>query len=402
MPIPPPGQAPLSERPHRNHGLFSDHYLDHTLPGRADWRLFGESDEVIAARSRVQAILAAYSPSANEAQTETGLIMPLLDAIGHTVEVQASLVTPGTAKKPDYVFYHDHAALMANKGKKLTEDLLAGRAYAVGDAKYWDRPLDISKVSGDLLTNVNPASQIEFYIRYSGVPWGILTNGRLWRLYHRDSAKHLDRYYEADLPALLADPQPDRFLYFYAFFSRHAFESWDLGVEVLLRGSNEYAREIGDSLKAQVFEALRHLAQGFLDYKPNRLQTDPATLKAVYDGSLIILYRLLFVLYAEARDLLPVHANHHYRETYSLDAIKHEIQRGKHLLAGSGLLWARLSALFDAIDVGSPELDVPTYNGGLFDAARHPFVAACTVGDHHLQLAIDMLARVAGRFVDYR
>ncbi len=406
MPIPfptaPPAQAPLPERPHRNHGLFSDHYLDHTLSERADWRLFGASDEVIAARSRVEAILAAYSPSANEAQTEIGLIKPVLDALGHTVEVQASLVTPGTAKKPDYVFYRDQSALETNKGKRLTEELLAGRAFAVGDAKYWDRPLDVAKVSGDLLTNVNPASQIEFYMRYSGVPWGILTNGRLWRLYHKDSAKHLDRYYEVDLPALLADPDPGQFLYFYAFFSRHGFESWDLGVEMLLRGSNEYAREIGDSLKAQVFEALRHLAQGFLDYRPNQLQPDPATLKAVYDGSLIILYRLLFVLYAEARDLLPVHTNRHYRETYSLDAIKREIQRGRHLLAGSGLLWARLSALFEAINLGSPELDVPTYNGGLFDAVRHPFVAEHAVGDNHLQLAIDMLARVDGRFVDYR
>jgi len=83
----------------------------------------------------VAAIVAAYSPSANEAQTESGLIKPVLDALGHTVEVQASLTAPGTAKKPDYVFYHDQAALEANKGKKLTEELLAGRAYAVGDAK---------------------------------------------------------------------------------------------------------------------------------------------------------------------------------------------------------------------------------------------------------------------------
>ena len=406
MPKPPPtlagpGQPALTARLHRNHGLFSDYYLDHTLSERADWRLFGQTAAVRTARSRVAAIVAAYSPSANEAQTESGLIKPILDVLGHTVEVQASLTAPGTAKKPDYVFYYDQAALEANKGKKLTEDVLAGRAYAVGDAKYWDRPLDISKVSEDHLTNVNPASQIEFYIRYSGVSWGILTNGRLWRLYHKDSAKHLDRYYEIDLPALLEDPDPERFLYFYACFSRHAFDAWDLGVEALLRGSNEYARGISDSLKEQVFDALRHLAQGFLDYKPNHLTSDPATLTFIYDASLIILYRLLFILYAEARELLPVHSGH-YRNAYSLDKIKREIPSSPHLLSGSATIWARLSALFQIIDEGSAELGVPTYNGGLFDPTRHPFIADHMLGDYHLQRAVDMLARVKEQFVDYR
>jgi len=61
---------------------------------------------------------------------------------------------------------------------------------------------------------------------------------------------------------------------------------------------------IGDTLKGQVYEALRHLAQRFLDYAPNRLQPEPHTLHEIYDHALIVLYRLLFVLYAEARDLL--------------------------------------------------------------------------------------------------
>jgi hypothetical protein len=126
----------------------------------------------------------------------------------------------------------------------------------------------------------------------------------------------------------------------------------------------------------------------------------------VYDNALIVLYRLIFVLYAEARELLPVRESAAYRDTYSLHAIKGEVvdnlRRGRVLLPGSALLWPRLRQLFQIIDLGSPPLKVATFNGGLFDPARHAFWERNTVGDAHLQQAIDMLARVGGEFVDYR
>ena len=396
-------QVPLRGPAHRNQGLFADHYLNETLPGRAEWRQLATGEELETARARIGAVYAGYVPSAREAQAEEELIRPVLRALGHVFEVQPSLEAPGTAKTPDYVFYVDEEAKRANKDRKLTEVLLAGRAYAVGDAKYWDRTLDASlKGTGDPATNANPSSQIDFYIRHSGLDWGILTNGRLWRLYHKDSSKHLDRYYEVDLPALLADNDPARFAYFFAFFGRRAFGEWELGVGAIRLASDRYAQAVSDSLKGQVFTALRHLAQGFLDYRRNLLSPDPPTLKAIYDSSLIVLYRLLFILYAEARELLPVRDNALYREGYSLEAVTRDILKGRPLLPGSDTIWARLRALFEAIDEGSPPLGIATYNGGLFDPERHSFIDGHAVGDHHLQLAIDQLARVDGQFVDYR
>jgi hypothetical protein len=108
---------------------------------------------------------------------------------------------------------------------------------------------------------------------------------------------------------------------------KQAFDPGDLSIEALRLASVDYARRVSNSLKTQVYEALRHVAQGFLDYQPNALQSDPQTLKQIYDSSLILLYRLLFILYAEARDLLPVHENHNYGEYYSLDRIKRGIQQ---------------------------------------------------------------------------
>jgi hypothetical protein len=90
-----------------------------------------------------------------------------------------------------------------------------------------------------------------------------------------------------DLPELLASEDVGAFLYFYTFFRRVAFEVHSLGVTEILRESTDYARGVGDSLKGQVYEALRHLAQGFLDYPQNELTSDTQTLRKIYDNSLI-------------------------------------------------------------------------------------------------------------------
>jgi hypothetical protein len=244
-------------------------------------------------------------------------------------------------------------------------------------------------------------------MQHAGVEWGILTNGRLWRLYHRDSAHRLDTFYEVDLEQALESDEA--FMYLYAFFRRGAFDDGPLSNAAFLEQSAEYARAVGEGLRQQVYEALRHLSQGFLDHPSNDLSSsspDEATLREVYDASLIVLYRLLFVLYAESRGLLPLSESQRYRESYSLNAVKHEVaedlDRGRALLPTTARVWQRLKDLFAIIDQGSPPLSVATFNGGLFDPARHPFLEENAVGDEHLQKAIDRLSRVEGEFVDYR
>jgi len=397
-------QPTLIAHTHANQRLFSDHYLDQILPELPEWKHGAGSDSEV--RGKVRALYVGFTPSTNEAQTEQELIRPILSLLGHDFEVQPALKTPDGSKRPDYVLYHDAAGVAANKNVVLTDaDLECG--LAVADAKYWDRPLDQAlQVGKDPFTNKNPGYQIAFYIQHTGLQWGILTNGRLWRLYHKDTAHKLDRYYEVDLPDLLNAEHPERFQYFLRFFERAAFGTGALSLERHLKASEDYARGVGESLRDQVYEALLHLGQGFLDFPRNGLQPEPATLKQIYDNSLILLYRLLFVLYAEARELLPVHESAPYRDDYSLLAIKDAVARklkvGQHLLPSTCTVWPRLTALFEIINLGSPPLKVATFNGGLFDPERHPFLERHSVGDAHLQRAIDKLARVAGDWVDYR
>ncbi|MCB0257587.1 MAG: class I SAM-dependent DNA methyltransferase, partial [Anaerolineae bacterium] len=272
--------------------------------------------------------------------------------------------------------------------------------------------------SGVKTLHQHPALQIDFYIRHSGLPWGVLTNGRLWQLYHTDSSKKLDVYYEVDLPALIEAGDAEAFKYFWLFFRREAFTAGSAAagapawLDLVLAESAAYEQGVSDSLKEQVYEALRALAQGFLDFPGNGLADDEATLKAIHDNSLIVLYRLLFILYAEDRDLLPVHENTTYREGYSLQALKRriaaEIDRGQPAAPTMSGLWQRLAELWRVIDRGDPYLGVPAYNGGLFKPSNHPFLEQHRVGDLHLRTAIDLLARTrdpktgAREVVDYR
>jgi len=400
-------QPPLLARPHNNRQLFSDHYLDAVLPTRPEWgALAAEAAPIMA---RIAALFAAFSPSDNEAQTEQELVRPVLAALGHTFEVQPALRTPDGTKKPDYVLYRDRAAVDAAKNVILDDTVAERGAIAVADAKYWDRPLDVALKGkgGDPFTNKNPSYQISFYMLYSGLTWGILTNGRRWRLYHAATAHKFDRFYEVDLKDLVEGGDIERFLYFYAPFRRAALDAAGPGPTLasILAASTEHTHAVGAGLKDQVYAAVRHLAQGFLDYVPNELTSDPVTHKAIYDNALIVLYRVLFILYAEARDLLPV-AEIQYRKGYSLLDLRGRIARtldaGEYLLPGTATVWPRLTALFGIINVGSPPLKVATFNGGLFDPSRHLFLTRYAVGDAHLMQALDLLARVGGEFVDYR
>lgn len=119
------------------------------------------------------------------------------------------------------------------------------------------------------------------------------------------------------------------------------------------------------------------------------------------------------MLYAEARDLLPVE-NQAYKNRYSLEIIKNQIrqalQESAVLLPNSGIIWSQLRILFGSIDLGEELLDISTFDGGLFDPAKHTFLEHYMVGDLDLARAIDKLARrprdeqdfSVDSFIDYR
>lgn len=401
-------------QPYNNRSLFSDYYLEELVSQDPHWKAL--KDKAWEFRQRISTIFEKALPGINgntpEGEVERRLIRPVLDVLSHVYFVQPTVPSPEGVRRPDYAFFPSAEARQEAESHKGQLEFFKN-ALAVGDAKAWERSLDKrSKGPGDAFGNHNPSYQIDFYLRATDKRWGLLTNGRYWRLYNRDLSYRLDVYYEVDLPQIVTLDE-DTFLYFLAFFHKDAFQPDGTGecfLDRAYRASTEYAAKVSDELKDNVYEALRLLAEGILSFPGNTLK--PEDLDLVRENAFIVIYRLLFILYAEAREFLPVD-NPTYQSTYSLRALTHEIATKEPFEANlhptATGYWSRLQELFGLINNGDNFLGIPPYNGRLFDDQKaHQCLAVWRIGDRYLAEAIDQLARAkaAGRtgrgFVSYR
>jgi hypothetical protein len=394
----PEQQLELALGPFRNQRLFAEHFLRERLP---EWSEFAALDatELFEKLRELWEAEAAGLERANEAQTEERWIQPVLRALGFTYTVQMGVPVGLNRRQPDYALFlsdHDRQAAEALEGAARYQ-----RAVAVADAKRFDRPLD--RRTAAAASSEDPVAQIINYLSITRRGWAILTNGRLWRLYSAQADLVSGACYEVDLVALLRGGDPAAFRYFAAFFSSTAFAPDSQGRSFLERALSESqanAVQVGEALERQVFSAVPLIAEGLLGDEPRTEQT----LADAFDNALVLLYRLLFCLHAEARELLPVE-NPHFRE-YSLREQKVELardrDRGRVFSTASDDLYNDLRALFRIVDQGDQVLGVGEYNGGLFSAERHPYFMNRSVPDNLLAPALDRLYRVAGEFVDYR
>ncbi|GFP29684.1 hypothetical protein HKBW3S44_00052 [Candidatus Hakubella thermalkaliphila] len=386
-------------KPHRNRGLFSNYYLDELLSREEDFRV--SRPEL---KETFQAIRSVWDKdrlsSLNEPQLRKHFLDKVFDSLGWTVDVEPPTPSGEWSRHPDYALFEDRESLSMTQ--KASKDEYFKKALCLGEAKRWGRPLDKKlKTEADPSEIQNPSLQMSRYLWLTGVKWGILTDGRYWRLYERETSKRLDIFYEIDLEDLIESGSEDDFKYFYLFFRRDAFPDF---LEKVYQESVDYAQAVGEKLKENVYQALKTLAEGFLKTAGNNISE--VYLKEIHDNSLILLYRLLFILYAEHRGLLPLGENRFYSESYSLDALKKEIaeklDRKEPIASSTFGYWGRLKELFEIINRGNPELEVPPYNGGLFDPDKHIFLEDYRVGDLYVARAVDLLSRSSDKaYIDY-
>ena len=393
----------------KNQSLFSNYYLASRIVGQSQWMNAPNIESDYTAIKGLFDAVASNAAHFNEAQTEREFIQPLLEQLGHVFEVQPTLQTSQGTKRPDYAFFPSADAHYAAQPDINTNQFFK-TALAVGDAKAWSHNLD-RKVQGrgDPFNNQNPNYQIDFYLRSADKDWGILTNGRQWRLYHRQTSYRLDSCYEVDLAALLTDNGDlETFRYFYCLFQRDAFIPDPSGtsfLDLVLTESQQYTVAVSDDLKNRVYDALRLLIDGFLNFPRNRFDAANPLLGKIHTNCLILLYRVLFILYAESRGLLPVE-NPDYAARYSLAALAETVHKtldqGDLIIPTISDYWARLRGLFTLINDGWDHL-IPQYNGGLFNPAYHPFLEENELGNNALAGVIELLTRTEeGERIAYR
>lgn len=411
-------QATLSERPYVNANLFSGHYLDERVQERDEWDCDDTAHEAMDDLQTLYELEGSLVEGYGEDALIDNWIDEVLDVLGFGTQEEVTLPNGG-GFVDELLFETPTARRDAAEVYLGTEDTtdLFERGVGIVEAKQWDAAFNIQ--FSEQRPYRNASHQTKHYLENTppNIQWGVLTNGRKWRLYGTNDYQ-TQTYYEVDLPELLERGDLEAFKYFYVFFRPDAFHEsgGTTFLDEVWSESETASQELGENLQDNVFTALRVLGRGFVETNDD-LDIDPddeEALDELKEQSLVFLYRLMFVLYAEARGLIhpeDQRAQDDYEENFSLDALRLEIHEEigevdegfeDEFSTYSTGMWSRLEDLFRLIDQGEEDLGIPPYNGGLFDDEEHTFLTEHEVSNRYLAEVIYRLSTTQndeGRYV---
>ena len=406
--------------------LFADDFLRESIKNLVDWSTIQDA-EIGDFETALRGLFARFptTRSPNESQTEDDLIWPVLTRLGWTDSLrQQNLSARGRENVPDGLLFADAAA--KQRANRVAEGWARyEHGLAVVESKRWLRPLD--RRSGRRGEESAPSTQMLRYLRRiddlttGKLRWGILTNGAHWRLYYAGARSVSEQFFEIDLAAILDVPGHNDGLFalsadarrywlkvFTLVFRRESFAPGAADGQTFhqraIAEGRYYQERVAASLSEVVFgQVFPDLARALATAEPD------APLPEVRDAALVLLYRLLFILYAEDRDLLPVRDSRY--DDYALrEKVRGEIGRRKDqgdLFSDTAArYWSAFDDLCRAIDRGDASIGLPPYNGGLFDRERTPLLTRVRLGDAAMADAIDALSfeRMSDgrRYINYR
>ncbi len=395
--------------------LFAEDFLTDTIAETPEWRGLGDADDL---EREIRGIFDVFPTGGtpNETQTEDDLIWPVLDRLGWTANLrQQNLSIRGRSEVPDGLLFLDDAAKM-----RANEFADEARRYTLGlaivEAKRWRLPLDRASDRGGLSA---PSHQMIHYLRRAeiltdgAIRWGILSNGERWRLYFSGARSIAEQFLEVDLSAALGlsgELSPDErrwwFKVFSLLFQRNSFRPGPADERTFHERSIEksrfYEQRVAANLSETIFGRVFPVLAGAI-----AAGAPDAAAAEVREATLILLYRLLFILYAEDRDLLPVrdprYADYALREKVRGE-IGNRLNQGLPFSPATTRYWTAIDDLCRIVGEGDPRIGLPPYNGGLFDRRRMPLLERIRIGDDVMSEVIDILSYEGPgrRYINYR
>ncbi|MFB6115278.1 MAG: hypothetical protein ABEK04_03220, partial [Candidatus Nanohalobium sp.] len=301
-----------------DNNLFSNYYLAEKIQDHSEW----DCDE--EAKAVFDKIKQEVSNKNNlekdqEKELQKELIHPILNFLGHSFSIEQP-IPDDNGKTPDFAFFRSED----EKESAKNNNEVYKKSKIIGDAKKWEVDLDKDKDGEPVFNNKNPSFQVYYYLNKTEADWGLLTNGRKWRLFYKEE-NQLDVFFEIDLAKMWMGEYQEKFKYFYLFFRKESFysRSGDPFLEEVYKGSKDYSEKLEDDLEEKIYDALEVAARGF--FQSNDLDKTEQHKDLVHRSSLILLYRFLFVLNAESRGLLPVE-DVTYKEAVGFNGFKEKLR----------------------------------------------------------------------------
>jgi hypothetical protein len=302
-----------------------------------------------------------------------------------TIRPTLAIHRPGKLEAPDIESPDDNPAIVAGRRYQiLVWDLAAppeqGGAGPDGIGLNLDKP---ESRTGNW--DYPPAAKFDRLLRHARVPIGLLTNREVVRLVyapHGESSGTIT-FRIPDMAETAGRPILDAFVGL--LHQRRLFVLGDdRRLPALLAESRQRQANVTNELADQVFEALEALLLGFeaAAERDGHEQLDAALERAddhLYGGLLTVLLRLVFLLYAEDRGLMPVE-HELYEQNMSVLGLFERLQAdagaypdSMHRRFGAwDLLIATWRAVYLGVDHG--ELHMPPRHGQLFDPHLFPFI----------------------------
>ncbi len=264
----------------------------------------------------------------------------------------------------------------------------ASRAGARYEVLVWDLPRGLDLDRSEAVTgswDYPPAAKFDRLLRHCRVPIGLLTNRASVRLVyapHGESSGAITFKLD-EMASTGGRPILDAFVMLLSA-SRFFAVARERALPALLAESRKRQANVTNELADQVFEALAILLRGFeaAAERDRRDLLDDALAREndhLYKGLLTVLLRLVFLLYAEDRGLLPVE-HPIYEKHLSVIGLFEQLQvdHGAYPDSMSRRFgaWGRLVSVFRSIFLGLEHgsLHMPARRGSLFDPHTYPFL----------------------------
>lgn len=320
------------------------------------------------------------SPATTE--TRQQWIVPLLGLLGYQLEYQAKGVE---LNGKNYSISHR----ATNRGNTPV--------HVVGyrDAAGLDRKPERTHIGAP---RMSAHGLVQEYLNLHDELYSLVTNGRLLRLL-RDSSRLIKlTYLEFDLDRIFTDGLFADFAVLYRLL--HATRlplSNDAAAESLIeryhQDSLDSGARIRDGLSKAVEQAIRDFANGFVTHRDNEalrqsIRDGKLSPETYYQHLLRLIYRLLFLLVIEERDLIfPATATRQqrdiFRRYYSVERLR--VLSEKRHLADKRFHdhWLGLLATFRLFEAHGPgeKLGVAPLAGDLFSPAAIGPLAQCKLGN---------------------